>query len=241
MSELYPMRLQKFLAASGLGSRRTCEKFISDGDVSVNGVVITQQGTKVAEGDTVCYRDKIVEPKVKRYFILNKPSGYLSSNFDPHHDDYARDLITEPEKDSLFHVGRLDLYSTGMIIYTNDGAFAQQISHPKYELDKEYLVTLRQQIKQDDFIQVLKYGLASDGEILKIKEVKFLDDHSMNMILKEGKNREIRRICYHYEYTIDKLHRIRIGEVLIGNLPEGSYREMTEDEIASILGKKENV
>ncbi len=240
MNEIFPMRLQKYLAACGLGSRRTCEQYIADGDVSINGIIISQHGTKVVEGDSVCYRDREMVLLRKKYFVLNKPAGYLSSNSDPHHEDYARDLINEPEKSSLFHVGRLDLYSTGMIIFTNDGAFAQKVSHPKYEFEKEYFVTLRQQINEDDFIQVQKYGLADDGEMLKIKEVRFLDEHSMHLILKEGKNREIRRICYHYGYTIDKLHRIRIGEVLLGSLPEGSYREMTEIEISSILERGEN-
>ncbi len=231
----FPVRLQKYLAACGLGSRRACEAYIADGDVSINGEPVTTPGFKVEEGDVVRYRSEVLQPVPKAYYILNKPAGYLSSNADPHHDRFARDLIHAEDRDSLFHVGRLDLESTGLIIYTNDGAFAQRVGHPSYEVEKEYVVTVKEDILKRDFDRVLTEGIIDDGEQLRIRAFTITDSHTVRLVLGEGKNREIRRICRSLGYRIRRLHRIRIGQIRLGALPEGSYRPMTEEEKASIL------
>lgn len=137
----YPIRLQSYLAKSGFGSRRFCERLIADGRVSVNTKLVTEMGVKVSADDVVMVDDVLAEPADRVvYYVLHKPKGYVCTNYDPNEKLYARDLITIPESNLLFHVGRLDKESTGLILYTNDGDAAQKIMHPSHEIEKEYAV-----------------------------------------------------------------------------------------------------
>ena len=133
----YPIRLQSYLAKCGAGSRRSCETLITEGRVTVNNKVVTELGTKVNENDIVYVDDVLAEPEEQAYyFVLNKPRGYVCTNFDPNETAYARDLIDVPQKNLLFNVGRLDKDSQGLIIFTNDGDFANHVTHPSSETEK---------------------------------------------------------------------------------------------------------
>jgi 23S rRNA pseudouridine2605 synthase len=231
----YPVRLQAFLAKAGLGSRRSCEHLITEGRVTINGAVVNQLGVKVDRDDRVTCDGSDVKPFKPVYIMLNKPAGYLTSNYDPHHTHYAVDLIDIRQKSSLFHVGRLDKESSGLIIYTNDGIFAQQISHPSYEVEKEYVVVTDDTGPIRKFSNVLTgKGLDVGGITYRFKSIDIVDKTVMTIILGEGKNREIRNVLTFAGCSIESLHRIRVGSVELGDLPMGAYRHLSEQEIASI-------
>lgn len=226
----YPVRLQVFLAKGGVGSRRSCEKLILDGRVKVNNVKVTTLGTKVNENDVVYVDDVPVEVHERTYyFALNKPRGYVCTNYDPNETAYARDLIDIEDNNVLFNVGRLDKDSQGLIFFTNDGEWANAIAHPSSETEKEYIVrTDRDIIKKD-------MDSAYRGEIkpYRIKSYKLLSQREVCIVLTEGKNRELRRLFEELGYSVKRLTRIRIGSVCLDDLPSGMYRKLKPSEIKS--------
>lgn len=226
----YPVRLQVFLAKGGVGSRRSCEKLILDGRVKVNNVKVTTLGTKVNENDVVYVDDIPVEVHERTYyFALNKPRGYVCTNYDPNETAYARDLIDIEDNNVLFNVGRLDKDSQGLIFFTNDGEWANAIAHPSSETEKEYIVrTDRDIIKKD-------MDSAYRGEIkpYRIKSYKLLSQREVSIVLTEGKNRELRRLFEELGYSVKRLTRIRIGSVCLDDLPSGMYRKLKPSEIKS--------
>ena len=229
------IRLQAFLAHCGVASRRASEKIILDGRVSVNGQVVTELGTKVTSDDKVLVDGKPVKlEENKRYVLLNKPAGYVCSNSDEQGRDSAIDLLKEYYSERLYNVGRLDMFSSGLIIFTNDGDFAAKLSHPSAELEKEYIVdtsTAMPRNLADDF----KKGVRVENAFYKCKDAVELNSHRMRIVLVEGKNREIRRVFEDYGVGIKSLMRIRIGCVGVGNLQYGQFRDLTQDEVKALL------
>lgn len=233
----YPIRLQSYLAKCGAGSRRSCETLITEGRVTVNNKIVTELGTKVNENDIVYVDDVLAEPEEQSYyFVLNKPRGYVCTNYDPNETAYARDLIDIPQRNLLFNVGRLDKDSQGLIIFTNDGDFANLVMHPSSETEKEYIVKVDQDIIKKDMDDAYR-GLIQP---YRIKSYKLLSKREVSVVLTEGKNREIRNLFDIMGYEVKKLTRIRIGDVLLGDLQSGKYRRMSRQEIQSLLkrGKK---
>lgn len=233
----YPIRLQSYLAKCGAGSRRSCETLITEGRVTVNNKIVTELGTKVNENDIVYVDDVLAEPEEQSYyFVLNKPRGYVCTNYDPNETAYARDLIDIPQRNLLFNVGRLDKDSQGLIIFTNDGDFANLVMHPSSETEKEYIVKVDQDIIKKDMDDAYR-GLIQP---YRIKSYKILSKREVSVVLTEGKNREIRNLFDMMGYEVKKLTRIRIGDVLLGDLQSGKYRRMSRQEIQSLLkrGKK---
>ena len=227
----YPIRLQSYLAKCGAGSRRSCENLILEGRVMVNNKVVTELGTKVNENDIVYVDATLAEPSEQSYyFVLNKPRGYVCTNYDPNETAYARDLIDIPEKNLLFNVGRLDKDSQGLIIFTNDGEFANTVIHPSSETEKEYIVKTDIDILKKDMDDAYR-GLVKP---YKIKSYKLLGKREVSVVLTEGKNREIRNLFDILGYQVKKLTRIRIGDVHLGDLAGGHYRRMTKAEIQSL-------
>lgn len=227
----YPIRLQSYLAKCGAGSRRSCENLILEGRVMVNNKVVTELGTKVNENDIVYVDATLAEPSEQSYyFVLNKPRGYVCTNYDPNETAYARDLIDIPEKNLLFNVGRLDKDSQGLIIFTNDGEFANTVMHPSSETEKEYIVKTDIDILKKDMDDAYR-GLVKP---YKIKSYKLLGKREVSVVLTEGKNREIRNLFDILGYQVKKLTRIRIGDVHLGDLAGGHYRRMTKAEIQSL-------
>ena len=233
----YPIRLQSYLAKCGAGSRRSCETLITEGRVTVNNKIVTELGTKVNENDIVYVDDVLAEPEEQSYyFVLNKPRGYVCTNYDPNETAYARDLIDIPQRNLLFNVGRLDKDSQGLIIFTNDGDFANLVMHPSSETEKEYIVKVDQDIIKKDMDDAYR-GLIQP---YRIKSYKLLSKREVSVVLTEGKNREIRNLFDMMGYEVKKLTRVRIGDVLLGDLQSGKYRRMSRQEIQSLLkrGKK---
>ena len=227
------IRLQVFLSHAGVASRRAAEEIIASGRVSVNGVTITAQGTKVEEGDTVLLDGKPVLPEVKKHYIaLNKPPGYICSSGDPQGRPLALSLLPV-QKERLYNVGRLDFLSCGLIFFTNDGAFAARLGHPSCGLEKEYIVEATG-IIPDETVDAFCGGITIEDVYYKAKTAEKTGRKSMRIVLVEGKNREIRRVFSHFHLHPSVLRRVRIGSVLLGNLPEGSSRPLTQKEISGL-------
>ena len=228
------IRLQVFLSHAGVASRRAAEDIIANGRVSVNGVTITAQGSKVGEGDVVLLDGKPVQTESRLlHLALNKPSGYICTSSDPQGRPLALSLLPA-NKERLYSVGRLDFLSCGLIFFTNDGSFAARLGHPGSGLEKEYVVEAAGPIP-DTAIEAFNSGITIEGEHYKAERAERTGRKSMRIVLVEGKNREIRRVFSHFHLHPDTLRRIRIGPVLLGNLAEGSCRPLTENEIKELM------
>jgi 23S rRNA pseudouridine2605 synthase len=227
------IRLQVYLSHAGVASRRAAEEIIASGRVSVNGVVITAQGSKVEENDVILLDGKpVVLEDTKIYLALNKPPGYICSSSDPQGRPLALDLLPKG-KNRLYNVGRLDFLSCGLIFFTNDGSFASKLGHPSSELEKEYIVEGKGPIS-DEAIEAFKTGITVEGVRYKAKHAERINFKCIRIILVEGKNREIRRVFSHFHLSPAVLRRVRIGGVLLGDLPEGSSRPLTEKELIGL-------
>ena len=230
------IRLQKYLAEAGVASRRKCEELILLGKVEVNGKVVTELGTKVTKKDIVKYEGKQVKPvEEKVYILLNKPIGYVTTAKDQFSRDTVLDLVKINKR--IVPVGRLDMYTSGALILTNDGEFAFKLTHPKNEINKTYNVTLKGKITADE-VKLLENGVKIDDEyitkpakvkILKIDEEK--DISRIQITIHEGKNRQVRKMCEAIQKRVLALHRSKIGNIDVKDLKLGTWRYLKENEI----------
>ena len=227
------IRLQKYLADCGIASRRRAEKFIMQGKVKVNGKVVKELGTKVDLKDKIEFNGKIVKPIEKRiYIMLNKPVGYLSTvRKSKEKGKTVLDLVKEKQR--IFPIGRLDKDSSGLLILTNDGDLALKLTHPRYTKEKEYEVEVNKPITAD-FVERMKKGvIIEEGKTLPAK-VKQFGLRKFNITLKEGKKRQIRRMCERLGFEVKKLHRIRINKLKLGNLKVGEFKHLDEQDIRKL-------
>jgi pseudouridine synthase len=226
-------RLSKFLSNSGIASRRKCDTIITSGRVKVNNVIILEPFYKVLpETDKITIDHHTVKPLSKNiYLALYKPVNIISDLVSEKGRQNARSLISI--KTYLFPVGRLDYNSEGLILFTNDGNFANKIMHPRYEIEKEYLVKFKGVIT-DELLTKVRKGLLIEGCDYKVKSIIFIKTSFFNswyrIILDEGKNRMIRKIGSKIKHPVLKLKRIRIGPVRLGNLKPGEYRALTDKD-----------
>lgn len=222
-------RLSKALAAAGVASRRACEELIFEGKVTVNGAIILKPETHVdLEKDDVRVEERRVgAEQPKKYYILNKPYGFICSNKPMERKKLVVDLF--PRDKRLFTVGRLDRDTTGLLIVTNDGHFAQKVIHPNANIEKEYLVKTVQEISHEHLVAISK-GAFVDGVFVRPVSVKKVRRGTLKVIVKEGRKREVRVFVQKAGLDIISLSRIRIGGLSLGNIPEGTYREMEENE-----------
>mgnify|MGYP002624554003 CR=1 FL=1 len=229
------IRLQAYLAHCGVASRRASEKIITDGRVSVNGVTVTELGTKVQPGDTVCVDGKPVTlEETKRYILLNKPAGYVCSQSDEKGRQCAVDLLKPSFSERLYNVGRLDMFSEGAILFTNDGDFAARLSHPSAEIEKEYIVSTVTPLPHPVATR-FERGVRVEGVFYKAKKAEITGEREMRVVLIEGKNREIRRVFEDANVIIRSLVRVRIGNIQLDDLPSGQFRELGTQEVKSLL------
>ena len=234
-SENQPVRLQTFLAHCGVASRRASEKIILDGRVKVNGNIVTELGVKILPSDEVLVDDKQVFLEEKKvYVLLNKPAGYVCSLNDEKNRPVASDLLKEKYSERLYNVGRLDMFSTGLIIFTNDGEFARILSHPSSELEKEYIVDSSVPLPRD-LAESFEKGLRVDGVFYKCKKAEDMNARRMRVVLIEGKNREIRKVFASRDIGIKRLTRVRIGNIQMNGLKSGESRELTSEEVEGLL------
>lgn len=226
------IRLQKHLADCGIASRRNSEKLIVEGLVKVNGKIITELGSKVDnEKDIVEYQNKVIKPQNKLvYILLNKPAGYVTSL---KHEGKKTILDLVKVKERVFPVGRLDEYSEGLLIMTNDGDLAYRLTHPKFEHEKEYLAELFNSATAEQ-IKELSHGIVIEGQRTWPAKIKKISEHSFSITIHEGRNRQVRRMCLALGLKIKSLRRVRIGSLILGSLGAGKWRYLGEDEIRKL-------
>jgi 23S rRNA pseudouridine2605 synthase len=225
------IRLQVYLSRCGLGSRRSCETMIQHGRVTLNGVPVIRMGEKVFLKDVVTLDGKKVTPSSKRtYLAVHKPRGYICANSDPEGRPLVSQLFSSAIRERLFHVGRLDFLSTGLILYTNDGEFTKIVSHPRAQVEKEYLVETGRAVEEDFLRQYCK-GMRVGDITYRCKSFVLRGPHSALITLTEGKNRELRNVFTSRNIRLKRVHRLRIGPVTLRGIPPGHFRRLTEREV----------
>ncbi len=229
------IRLQAFLAHAGVASRRACERIILDSRVAVNGKIVTELGTKVLPGDHVELDGRPLGPaERKRYILLNKPPGFICAMSDPEGRSLAVDLIRKDVPERVYNVGRLDQWSSGLVMFTNDGDLAAMLVHPSGGVDKEYEFTADAPL-DDVFFDAFRRGVTIEGVFYKALSAERRSPTEARVVLAEGKNREIRRLLEAYGRKALVLRRIRIGPLVIAGIEEGSYRELSQSELDSLF------
>lgn len=233
------VRLQKFIADAGIASRRAAEKLIADGYVKVNGAVVTQMGQKIdPTKDEVMYKNKVLKKQAAlEYYLLHKPTRVVSTASDEKGRTNVVDMVKSPYR--LYPVGRLDYMSSGLIILTNDGDLTYKLTHPKHEIEKEYLVKVMPPISIEN-LKKLRAGVNLDGERTQPCKIKLMKDNNAtqiySIILKEGKNRQIRRMVELVGSRVESLERVAIGKIRIDRLKYAQSRPLTKDEVAYLKG-----
>ena len=227
------MRLNKYIASINIASRREADKLIQNGHIKINGIVITNPATQVSENDNIeCDTKQHEENKI--YIKLNKPRGYVvSKNKEEGKPIYN---LIKNDFNNIYPVGRLDKDSNGLILFTNDGVFSRKIIGENTNCEKEYYVKVNDDVP-DGALKKLEYGISLDGQKLKPAKVKRINKNSFYIILTEGKNRQIRRMCQKIGFEVIVLKRLRIADILLNDLTEGDFQYLTKDEIYSILKK----
>ena len=236
-----PIRLQKFLAEAGIASRRKCEEYIMQGRVKVNNQ-IAQLGTKVnPDVDTILLDNKKIEKKEELiYILLNKPIGYVTTAKEQFARDSVLDLVKVKQR--VVPVGRLDMYTSGALLLSNDGDFIYKITHPKHEINKTYTVTLKGIVTKQD-IEALENGVKIEDYITKPAKVKILrtdiekNQSRLEITIHEGKNRQIRKMCEAIGKRVQALHRTKIGDINVKDLKIGTWRFLSKEEVNYLLNK----
>lgn len=234
LKKLDKIRLNKYISLSGICSRRQADKYIEQGLVEVNGKITTELGTVVDEDkDEVKFNCKIIKPvEEKKYIMLNKPLGYITTSKEQFGRSYILQLIKENIR--VFPVGRLDMHSEGLILLTNDGDFANRVTHPTKHIEKEYEVELKNNVTDEQTLK-LQQGVDIGGYITKEAVVKQLGKKKISIVIKEGKNRQVRKMCDAVGNSVIKLKRTRIGGLFIDDLETGEYRYLTKKDIDKVF------
>jgi 23S rRNA pseudouridine2605 synthase len=226
------VRLNRFLAAAGLGSRRHCDELIAAGRVTINGRVCTDFSAQPAERDHVKVDGKMVHSERRLDLVLHKPAGFVSTRSDPNARDTIFDLLP-PHLPRLFNIGRLDAQTEGLLLLTNNGDLAQRLTHPRYKIEKEYEVTLDRPWDPALAPKLLN-GIMLDGQRARIAKLQTVKPTRLRVVLRQGINRQIRRMFYELGYEVKKLVRTRIGRLRLGDLPRGHWRPLSKSELKSL-------
>lgn len=233
-------RLQKYMARCGIASRRKCEEIILSGKVSVNGKVVNELGVKInSEIDKVYYEGNVITPEEKKvYIMLNKPEGYITSVKDEKGRKTILDLVNVEER--IYPIGRLDYDSSGLILLTNDGDIYNKIIHPRVEIDKKYIVLCKGEFTNDE-LKRFENGVDIGGYITAKSKIKVIDTELdkktkknntlVEICIHEGKNRQIRRMCEALGHEVISLNRISVGDIRLGYLRKGEWRNLTKAEL----------
>jgi 23S rRNA pseudouridine2605 synthase len=223
------MRLNRFLAAAGLGSRRSCEELISSGSVVINGHRIDNLATLVDPGDEVRVKGRPVQAAPLVTLLLNKPRGYVVTRSDEKGRRTVYDLLDEGHA-NLFHVGRLDKESEGVLLMTNDGALAQKLLHPSHGVEKEYEVEIDKAFDPELTAKLLR-GVHIEGGRGRFESVRIVGPKLLRVVLKQGIKRQIRLMLYRLGYEVERLRRIRMGQLSDFKLPPGAWRPLSVKEL----------
>ncbi len=239
------IRLQKYMAEAGVASRRKCEELIKEGYVSVNGKTVTSMGVKISDSDVLEVKGRrVCRDQNKIYIMLHKPSGYITTVRDQFSRPSVIDLI-EDRGHRVFPVGRLDYDTSGLLLLTNDGQLAHELTHPRHETEKVYVAEVKG-IPAEREIDLFRRGINIEGYVTAPAEIRIIEEqktgNSTNAVVEikihEGKNRQIRKMCDAIGHPVVKLKRISIGMLRLGDLPEGKWRYLSGEEVKSLTYKQ---
>jgi len=238
------VRLNKYLARCGIASRRECDKIIASGKISINGDRVTELGVKVTESDIVKYNGEVVTPASgKEYYAYNKYVGTVVTASDPHGRETVYDAIKSVEKKDISHlkyIGRLDMNSEGLLLFTNDGDLIHALTHPKFHIKKVYDVKIDKELKKEEIEKMVNVGILDEDQLLRAGSVKRIENVSgyiYSVELYEGKNRQIRRMFNRFGYKVLKLKRMQFSSVKLRDLSIGRIRTLTEREVLSLKNR----
>lgn len=228
------IRLNKYVANAGICSRREADELIQAGVIKVNDVVVTALGTKVMPGDKVQYGDQTISNEKKRYLLLNKQKGYVTTTKDPHAKNTVMELIEGACKERIYPVGRLDRNTTGLLLFTNDGDLAKKLMHPSSRINKMYHVVLDQPVSKADMLKIAD-GIALDDEKVRVDSIAYVEDakdrREVGLELHSGQNRVVRRIFESLGYKVTKLDRVVYAGLTKRGIPRGKWRFLNEQEV----------
>jgi 23S rRNA pseudouridine2605 synthase len=229
------IRLNKYIANAGVCSRREADKLISAGAVMVNGIVVTELGTKVSPHDKVQYGDQSLKLEKLKYVLLNKPKGFITTTDDPQERKTVMNLISKACRERIYPVGRLDRNTTGLLLFTNDGELTKKLLHPKHGIKKIYHVVLDQALTKKDMNQILE-GIQLDDGMIKVDAIEYIGDgkdrKQLGIELHSGKNRVVRRIFEKLNYKVVRLDRVSFAGLTKKSLPRGEWRLLEDNEIS---------
>ena len=227
------IRLNRYIANSGVCSRREADKLIARGLVTVNGQVVTEMGQQVKRNDEVRFEGKKLNPEAKVYILINKPKDMVTTTSDPEGRRTVLDLIEGACEERVYPVGRLDRNTTGVLLMTNDGDLSKKLTHPSSEIRKIYHVFLNKPLEKEH-LSLIKKGIELEDGIIQPDEVSYadpIDTTQVGIVIHSGRNRIVRRIFEHLGYTVEKLDRVYFAGLTKKNLPRGKWRFLSKDEI----------
>ena len=230
------IRLNKYIANSGICSRREADTYIEHGSVEVNGKLVTEMGYKVMPEDVVRFDGTSISPEKKRYVLLNKPKNYITTMEDDRGRSTVMELIQNATKERIYPVGRLDRNTTGLLLFTNDGEMAKKLTHPKHNVRKLYHASLDRKLDLKD-LEKLRGDVVIEGKKVFIDAISYVEGEQKTEIgieIHSGRNRIVRKIFEHVGYKVNKLDRVLFSGLTKKNLPRGRWRELTTQEIANL-------
>ncbi|MFM7300861.1 MAG: pseudouridine synthase [Crocinitomicaceae bacterium] len=228
------IRLNKYLSNAGVCSRREADVLIQTGVVTVNGQIITELGYKIKPGDMVQYDGETINAETKRYVLLNKPKGFITTMDDPRGRKTVMTLVSKACRERVYPVGRLDRETTGLLLFTNDGDMAKKLTHPRYQARKIYHVELHKPVSKEDLEKLLNGVDLEDGRT-KVDKAEFVEvgnNREVGVELHSGKNRIVRRLFEALGYNVLRLDRVQFAGLTKKDLPRGMFRHLTEQEVA---------
>lgn len=227
------IRLNRYLSNSGVCSRREADTYIETGCVTVNGKIVTELGTRVSISDEVKFSGQVLNPQKKVYLLLNKPKGYVTTTDDPQQRKTVMDLVQNACKERFYPVGRLDLNTSGVLLFTNDGELSKKLTHPSHNIKKIYHVVLDKPLTKNHLLEIAR-GIDLDDGRIAADAIDYADEENKREIgieIHSGRNRIVRRIFEHFGYNIEKLDRVFFAGLTKKNLPRGKWRFLTQIEI----------
>lgn len=228
------IRINRYIANSGICSRREADELVVSGDITVNGVVVTTLGTRIDKGDIVAYKGEPIKGEKLKYILLNKPKGFITTNDDPEGRDTVMDIVSGVCEERLFPVGRLDRNTTGLLLLTNDGILAEKLMHPRNRVKKLYHVKLDKSLQPQDLKKV-KRGIKLEDGWIKADQISYVgnagDKSELGIEMHSGKNRVVRRIFESLGYEVSKLDRVMFAGLTKKDLRRGKFRELTPSEL----------
>lgn len=229
------IRLNKYIANAGVCSRREADVLIAEGEIQVNGQVVTELGRQVSFSDRVTYQGKVLNPEKLVYVLLNKPKDFITTTNDPQERRTVMQLVAKAAQERIYPVGRLDRNTTGLLLLTNDGDLAKKLTHPSHGVKKLYQVDLDRPIADDDFFKI-QQGLVLEDGVATVDEIGVVDGRrtSLGVQVHIGRNRIVRRIFEHLNYEVIRLDRVMYAGLTKKDLPRGNWRYLTAAEVIQL-------